>query len=82
MKPLLINELLIKKLRVAKPKQLPLKSRLLRLWDVSSLQDVSSLLFIGMTGAKVAQCVLVVSIVIYEAKTVLGLFCLQLNTTG
>jgi len=31
------------------------------------------------------QCIylqLVVSIVLYEAKTVLGLFCLQLNTIG
>jgi len=37
----------------------------------------------GQSGT--AQCIysqLVVCIVLYEAKTVLGLFCLQLNTLG
>jgi len=49
---------------------------------MSSLQDMSNFLFTSMTGPKVAQCIQVVSILLHEAKTVMGLFCLQLNTIG
>jgi len=49
---------------------------------MSNLQEMSSFLFIGTTRAKVANCIQVASIVLHEAKTVLGLFCVQLNTNG
>jgi len=49
---------------------------------MSSLQDMSSFLFMIMIGPKVAQRTKVVSILIHEAKPVLGLFCLHLNTIG
>jgi len=51
---------------------------------MSSLQGMSSFLFINMTGAKgkVAQRIQVVSSLFHEAKPVLGLFCLHLNTIG
>jgi len=35
-----------------------------------------------MTGPKVAQCIQVVPILLHEAKPVLGLFCVHLNTIG
>jgi len=35
-----------------------------------------------MTGPKVAQRIQVLSILLYEAKPVLGLFCLHLSTIG
>jgi len=50
--------------------------------DMSSLQGMSSFLFISMTGPKVAQCIQLVSTLLHEAKPVLGLFCLNLNTIG
>ena len=56
--------------------------KLLRLRDISSLQDLSNFLFISMTGLKVVQHTQVVSILLHEAKRVLGLFCLHLNTIG
>jgi len=43
---------------------------------------MSNFLFISMTGLKVAQCIQAVSILLHEAKPVLGLFCVQLNTIG
>jgi len=45
---------------------------------------MSSLLFIGMdmTGPNMGQCIYVASVALHKAKTVLGLFCLQLNTIG
>jgi len=45
---------------------------------------MSSLLCIGIgiTGPKMGHHIQVVSIVLHKAKTVLGLFCLQLNTIG
>ena len=49
---------------------------------MSTLQDMSNFLFISMTGPKVAQCIQVVSILLHEAKPVLGLFWLHLNTIG
>jgi len=39
-------------------------------------------MFISMTGIKMAQCIRVVSILLHEAKAVLGLLCLHLNTVG
>jgi len=61
-----------------------LKSSWLSLCNMSSLQGMSSFLFINMTGAKgkVAQRIQVVSSLFHEAKPVLGLFCLHLNTIG
>jgi len=49
-----------------------------------SLQDMSNFLFMIMTGPKVAQCIQVglVSILLHEAKPVLGLFYFHLNTIG
>jgi len=49
---------------------------------MSSLQDMSNFLFMSMTRSKVAQRIQVVSILFHEAKPVLGLFCLHLNTVG
>jgi len=49
---------------------------------MSSLQDMLNILFVSMTGSKVAQHIQVVSILLHEAKLVLGLFCLHLNTIG
>jgi len=49
---------------------------------MSSLQDISNIMFISMTGPKVPQRIQVVSILHHEAKPVLGLFCLYLNTNG
>jgi len=51
---------------------------------MSSMQDMSNFLFMSMTGPKVVQCVKVkaVSILLHEAKPVLGLFYLHLKTTG
>jgi len=51
---------------------------------MSSLQDMSSMLFIGigMTGPNMGQRIEVVSVMFHNAKIVLGLFCLQLNTIG
>ena len=49
---------------------------------MSSLQDMSNFLFISMTGPKMAQHIQIVSILLHEAKPVLGLFCLHLNTIG
>jgi len=46
---------------------------------MSSLQDMSNFLFMSMTGPKVAQCIQVVSILLHEAKPMLGIFCLHLN---
>jgi len=46
---------------------------------MSGLQDMSNFPFISMTGPK---CIHVVSILFHEAKPMLGLFCLHLNTTG
>ena len=45
---------------------------------------MSNFLFMIMTGAKVAQCIHVdlVSILLHEAKPVLGLFSFHLNTIG
>jgi len=54
--------------------------KLLRLRDMSSLQGMSNFLFLSMTGPKMAQHIQVVSILLHEAKRVLGLFCLHLNT--
>jgi len=50
--------------------QFTLKSSPRRLCDMTSLQHMSSLLFIGMTGPNVTQCIYPVSIVLHEAKTV------------
>jgi len=47
---------------------------------MSSLRDMSNFLFISMTGPKVAQRIQVVSILLHEAKAMLGIFCLHLNT--
>jgi len=49
---------------------------------MSSLQDMSNILFMSMTGPKAALRIQVVSILFHEAKPVLGLFCLHLNTIG
>jgi len=49
---------------------------------MSSLQDMPDFLFISMTGPKVIQHIQVVSMLFHEAKPVLGLFCLHLNTIG
>jgi len=49
---------------------------------MSSLQDMSNFLFMSMTGPKLAQRIQEVSILLHEAKPVLGLLCLHLNTTG
>jgi len=49
---------------------------------MSSLQDMSNYLFMIITGPKVAQRIKVVSILLHEAKPVLGLYCLHLNTIG
>jgi len=46
---------------------------------MSSLQDMSNILFMSM-GPKVAQRIQEVSTLLHEAKPVLGLFCLHLNT--
>ena len=56
--------------------------KVLRLYDMSSLQNMSYFLFMSMTGPKVAQRIQVVSILLHEAIPLLGLFCLHLNTTG
>jgi len=47
---------------------------------MSSLEDMSNFLFINMTGPKVAQRIQVVPNLLHQAKLVLGLFCLHLNT--
>jgi len=47
---------------------------------MSSLQDMSTFVFISMTGPKMAQRIQAVSVLLHEAKSVLGLFCLHLNT--
>jgi len=47
---------------------------------MSSLQDMLNFLFMSMTGSKVAQRIQVVPILLHEAKPVMGLFCLHLNT--
>jgi len=49
---------------------------------MSSLQGMSNFPFISMTGPKMVQGIQIVSILLHEAKPVLGLFCLHLNTTG
>jgi len=49
---------------------------------MSSLQDMLKFLFISMTEPKVAQRLQVLSVMLYEAKPALGLFCLHLNTIG
>jgi len=49
---------------------------------MSNLQDISNILFMSMTGPKVAQRIQVVSILLHEAKTMLGIFCLHLNVIG
>jgi len=54
--------------------------KVLRLRDMSRLQGMSNILFMSMTGPKVAQRIQIVSIVLHEAIPVLGLFCLHLNT--
>jgi len=46
---------------------------------MSSLQYMSNFLFVSMTGPKVIQR-FQVSTLLHEAKSVLGLFCLHLNT--
>jgi len=47
------------------------------------LEDMSNFLFMSMTvWPKVAQRIQVVSILLHEAKPVLGLFCLHLNAIG
>jgi len=56
--------------------------KIFRLCDMSSLQDMSSFQFVHMTGHKVAQRIQVVSTLLQDAKPVLGLLCLHLNTTG
>jgi len=45
---------------------------------------MSNFLFMIMTEPKVVQCIQVglVSILLHEAKPVLGLFCFHLNTIG
>jgi len=53
-----------------------------RLRDMSSLQDMTNILFLSITGPKVAQHMQVASILLHEAKRVLGLFCLHLNAIG
>ena len=55
-------------------------AKVLRGRDMSSLRDMSNFLFISMTGPKVAQRIQVVSILLHEAKAMLGIFCLHLNT--
>ena len=62
--------------------QFALLGKVLRLCDMSSLQDMSNFLLISMTGPKMAQCIHVVSILLHEAKPGLGIFCLHLNTIG
>jgi len=49
---------------------------------MSNLQDMSNFLFMSMTGPKEAQRIQVMFILLHEAKPVLGLFCLYLNTIG
>jgi len=49
---------------------------------MSNLQDMLNFLFMSMTGPKVAQRIQVVTILLREAKCVLGLFFLHLNTIG
>jgi len=51
----------------------------LGLRNMSSLQYMSNFVFISMTGPKVIQHIQV-STLLREAKSVLGLFCLHLNT--
>jgi len=43
---------------------------------------ICQFLFISMTAPKMAQRIQIVSILLHEAKPVLGLFCLHLNTVG
>jgi len=43
---------------------------------------MSTFLIISVTGPKVAQRIQVVSILLHEAKPVLGLFCLHSTITG
>jgi len=50
--------------------------KLLKLWDMPSLQEMSYFLFISMTGFKVAQRIQVVSILLHEAKPTLCQFSL------
>ena len=57
-------------------------AKVLRLRNKSSLQDMSNYLFMSMAGPKVEQRIKVVSILLHEAKPVLGLFWLHLNTIG
>jgi len=52
------------------------------LGKVLRLCDMSNFLLKSMTGPKMAQCIHVVSILLHEAKPVLGIFCLHLNTIG
>jgi len=53
--------------------------KVLRLCDMSGLQDTSSMLFINMTGPKVAQRIYVGPLC-FMRQRLLGLFCLELNT--
>jgi len=46
---------------------------------MSGLQDTSSMLFINMTGPKVAQRIYVGPLC-FMRQRLLGLFCLELNT--
>ena len=62
--------------------QFALLGKVIMLCDMSSLQDMSNFLLISMTGPKVAQCIHMVSILLHEAKPVLGILCLHLNTFG
>ena len=52
-----------------------------KLRDMSSLQDMSNFLC-KHDRAQSTQPIQVVSILLHEAKTMLGLFCLQLNIIG
>jgi len=56
--------------------------KILRLHDMSNLQDMSNFLFMSMTGPKMSQHIQVASILLHDAILVLGLFCLHLNTIG
>jgi len=51
-------------------------------YAISSLQGMSNFLFISMTGTKAARRIQVVPNLLHEAKPVLELFCLHLNTIG
>jgi len=62
--------------------QLTRKSILVMRYVKLAREVMSNVLFIGMTGPKVAKRIQVVPILLHEAKPVPGLFFLNFNTIG